>query len=31
MNTLRLSFVTASPAQIEQGIALLGQAIGEDE
>ena len=31
MNTLRLSFVTASPAQIEQGISLLARAIGEDE
>ncbi len=30
MNTLRLSFVTASPAQIEQGIALLAQALAED-
>ncbi|MEQ1806736.1 MAG: PLP-dependent aminotransferase family protein [Burkholderiaceae bacterium] len=29
MNTLRLSFVTASPAQIEQGITLLAQAIAE--
>jgi len=29
-NTLRLSFVTASPAQIEQGIRLLTQALAED-
>ncbi len=28
-NTLRLSFVTVSPAQIEQGIAMLAQAIKE--
>ncbi|MBP6542113.1 MAG: PLP-dependent aminotransferase family protein [Piscinibacter sp.] len=28
-NTLRLSFVTVSPAQIEQGIGMLAQAIEE--
>jgi len=28
-NTLRLSFVTVSPAQIEQGIGMLAQAIKE--
>jgi 2-aminoadipate transaminase len=28
-NTLRLSFVTVSPAQIEQGVALLAQALSE--
>jgi 2-aminoadipate transaminase len=28
-NTLRLSFVTASPAQIEQGITLLAQTLSE--
>ena len=28
-NTLRLSFVTVSPAQIEQGIAMLAKAIEE--
>ena len=28
-NTLRLSFVTVSPAQIEQGVAMLAQAIKE--
>jgi 2-aminoadipate transaminase len=26
-NTLRLSFVTVPPAQIERGVALLGQAL----
>ena len=31
MNTLRLSFVTALPAQIEQGVMLLAQAIAEDQ
>jgi 2-aminoadipate transaminase len=29
-NTLRLSFVTVSPAQIEQGIRLLTQALAEE-
>jgi 2-aminoadipate transaminase len=28
-NTLRLSFVTVAPAQIEQGIRLLAQALKE--
>ncbi len=28
-NTLRLSFVTVSPAQIEQGVALLAQTLKE--
>ena len=27
-NTLRLSFVTASPAQIEQGVAMLARVLG---
>ena len=26
-NTLRLSFVTVAPAQIERGVALLAQAL----
>ena len=29
LNTLRLSFVTVAPAQIERGVALLAQALGE--
>ena len=28
-NTLRLSFVTVAPAQIERGVALLGQALAQ--
>ena len=29
-NTLRLSFVTVAPAQIERGVALLGQALTQE-
>ena len=29
LNTLRLSFVTAAPAQIEQGVRLLAQALAQ--
>ncbi len=29
-NTLRLSFVTVAPAQIERGVALLGQALAQE-
>jgi len=29
LNTLRLSFVTVPPEDIDRGIALLAQAIGE--
>lgn len=30
-NTLRLSFVTASPAQIEAGVAALGRVLAAAE
>ncbi len=29
LNTLRLSFVTVAPAEIERGVALLAQALRE--